>query len=227
MISAMFCGHQGHSVPGDTSSIQVFLSLRPKTAESLQWGSIPVHNSELFLWVSASMMETRPRRQQTSGTHRTHAKGKDEGSVWVHFSSGMLSRPAAPPCCLHPQPVSHSFVESTIAVTREAEGQQAQSSTGTSTQRGCQDGRELLSAWWGWHWKPPGLTGAGCCCSELRKVENMLIRVLVLDKGGSWDHSEGLGYFSKWHEIKRWWQRLQLCHHSTSFITQFQFCSVK
>lgn len=100
----------------------------------------------------------------TAGTHRTHAKGKDEGSVWVHFSSGMLSRPAAPPCCLHPQPVSHSFVESTIAVTREAEGQQAQSSTGTSTQRGCQDGRELLSAWWGWHWKPPGLTGAGCCC---------------------------------------------------------------
>lgn len=87
----------------------------------------------------------------TAGTHRTHAKGKDEGSVWVHFSSGMLSRPAAPPCCPHPQPVSHSFVESTIAVTREAEGQQAQSSTGTSTQRGCQDGRELLSAWWGWH----------------------------------------------------------------------------
>jgi len=33
--------------------------------------------------------------------------------------------------------------------------------------------------------------------SELREVENTLIRVLVLDKGGFRDHSEGLGYFSK------------------------------
>lgn len=130
MVSVTFCGHQ--ATPGSTSPMipavskfffQWGLKRQRDSSEEVSLCTTVSCSSEYQqAWWRQGPGDSRPQQDlsenlilHAAGTRRTHAKGTDEDHVWVHLPNRMLSRPAAPPCYLHPQPVSHSIVGTATA----------------------------------------------------------------------------------------------------------------